>query len=228
MKMLFKDWTVFEKILLIGSILIVSFTGIIFKSDLLTTICSIVGIITALLLAKGKSLGQVFGLLIVILYSIVSFNNKFYGEVIIYLLIMLPMYIMGIISWIKHQNKETNSVEINKIAKKEWIIVALVSILCFIGIYLTLNIFNTNQLFISSLSVLDSLFAIYLQIRRSKYSFYFYVINDLVLILLWGIPCVAGSVVLIPMLMNPIINLINDIYGIINWRKLEKTQKNNK
>ena len=27
MKMLFKDWTVFEKILLIGSILIVSFTG---------------------------------------------------------------------------------------------------------------------------------------------------------------------------------------------------------
>ena len=62
----FKDWTMFEKILLIGSVLIVSFTGIIFKSDLLTTICSIVGIMTALLLAKGKSLGQVFGLLIVI------------------------------------------------------------------------------------------------------------------------------------------------------------------
>lgn len=227
MKMLFKDWTVFEKILLIGSILIVSFTGIIFKSDLLTTICSIVGIITALLLAKGKSLGQVFGLLIVILYSIVSFKNKFYGEVIIYLLIMLPMYIMGIISWIRHQNKETNSVEVNKIAKKEWIIVALISVVSFIGIYLTLNIFNTNQLFISSLSVLDSLFAIYLQIRRSKYSFYFYVINDLVLILLWGIPCITGSVVLIPMLMNPIINLINDIYGIINWRKLESIQREN-
>ena len=135
---------------------------------------------TALLLAKGKSLGQVFGLLIVILYSIVSFKNKFYGEVIIYLLIMLPMYIIGIISWIKHQNKETNSVEVNKIAKKEWVIVAFISIVCFIGIYLTLKSFNTNQLFISSLSVLDSLFAIYLQIRRSKYSFYFYVVNDLI------------------------------------------------
>lgn len=85
---------------------------------MLTTICSIVGIITALLLAKGKSLGQVFGLLIVILYSIVSFKNKFYGEVIIYLLIMLPMYIMGILSWFKHQNKETNSVEVNNIKKR--------------------------------------------------------------------------------------------------------------
>ena len=71
-----KDWTLFEKILLFGSILIVSATGIIFNSDLLTPICSIVGIITALLLAKGKYMGQVFGLLIVILYSIVSFRNK--------------------------------------------------------------------------------------------------------------------------------------------------------
>ena len=138
---------------------------------------------------------------------------------------MLPMYIMGILSWFKHQNKETNSVEVNNIKKKEWIIVVLISAVCFVIIYLILKKFNTNQLFISSLSVLDSLFAIYLQIRRSKYSFYFYVINDLVLILLWGIPCITGTIVLIPILMNPIINLINDIYGIINWRKLENIQR---
>lgn len=221
---LLKDWTLFEKILLIGSILIVSTTGIIFNSDLLTPICSIVGIITALLLAKGKYMGQVFGLLIVILYSIVSFKNKFYGEVIIYLVIMLPMYVIGIISWIRHQDKQTNSVEVNKISNQEWGIVALASIVCFMGIYFLLKSFNTEELFVSSLSVLDSLFAIYLQIRRSKYSFYFYVINDLVLIVLWGIPCITGSFFLIPMLMNPIINLINDVYGIVNWRKLEAIQ----
>lgn len=223
----FKDWSLFEKILLIGSIILVSLIGIIFKSDLLTVSCSIVGIITALLLAKGKYLGQFFGILIVILYSIVSFKNKFFGEVIIYLAIMLPMYILGIISWIKHQNKKTNSVEVSKITKIEWLIVALASCICFIGIYFLLKSFNTEELFISSLSVIDSLFAIYLQIRRSKYSFYFYVINDLVLILLWGIPCISGNVVLIPMLMNPIINLINDTYGIINWQKLEILQKQN-
>ena len=52
---LLKDWTKLEKILLFGSIILVSLVEIIFKSDLLTTICSIVGIITALLLAKGKN-----------------------------------------------------------------------------------------------------------------------------------------------------------------------------
>ena len=227
MKKMFKDWSIFEKVLLVGSILIVSITGIIFKSDLLTPICSIVGIITALLLAKGKYMGQVFGVLICILYSIVSFKNKFYGEVIIYLGISLPMYIMGIISWIRHQEKKTKSVEVNKISKKEWIVVSFASILVFVGIYFLLKAFNTNQLIVSSLSVLDSLFSSYLLIRRSKYGFYFYVVNDLTLIVLWGIPCITGSFFLIPMLMNPIINLVNDTYAIYNWKKLEKMQSTN-
>lgn len=192
----FSDWTKLEKTLLFGSIILVSLVGIIFKSDLLTTICSIVGIITALLLAKGKNLGQIFGLLIVALYSIVSFKNGYYGEVIIYLCIMLPMYIIGIISWRRHQNKDTNSVEVSRITIKEWIIVLFASIVCFIGIYFLLKAFNTNQLFISSLSVIDSLFAVYLGVRRSKYSFYFYVVNDLILILLWGIPVITGTIIL--------------------------------
>jgi len=222
-----KDWTKLEKILLFGSIILVSLVGIIFKSDLLTTLCSIVGIITALLLAKGKNLGQIFGLLIVALYSIVSFKNGYYGEVIIYLCIMLPMYIIGIVSWIRHQNKDTNTVEVNKIKIKEWIIVFFASIVSFIGIYFLLKAFNTNQLFISSLSVIDSLFAVYLGVRRSKYSFYFYVVNDIILILLWGIPVVTGNILLIPMVFNPLINLVNDLYGIYNWRKLEEKQKKN-
>ena len=224
MKKIFKDWTILEKVLLFGSITLISLVAIIFKSDILTTICSIVGIITALLLAKGKNLGQIFGLLIVALYSIVSFKNGYYGEVIIYLCIMLPMYIIGIISWIKHQNKETNTVEVNNIKIKEWIIVSFVSVLAFILIYFLLKLFNTKELFISSLSVIDSLFAIYLGVRRSKYSFHFYVVNDLILIALWGIPVISGNLILIPMIFNPIINLINDLYGIYNWKKLEQIQ----
>ena len=41
---------------------------------------------------------------------------------------MFPMYIIGIVSWFRHKNEETDSVEVNKIRKKEWIIVAIVFI----------------------------------------------------------------------------------------------------
>ena len=101
---------------------------------------------------------------------------------------------------------------------------SIASIIAFIGIYFLLKTFNTSLLFISSLSVIDRLFAIYLGIRRSRYSFYFYVVNDLILITLWKIPVVSGSLILLPMVFNPTINLINDIYEIYNWKKLEKVQ----
>ena len=220
-----KDWNKLEKSLLFGSIIIISMIAITFKSDLLTTISSITGIITALLLAKGKNLGQVFGILITILYSIVSFKNRFYGEVIIYIFLLLPMYLIGIISWIKYHNKETNTVQINKINNKEWLLISIISIFGFIGIYLLLKIFNTNELTVSTISVIVSLFAIYLQVRRSRFSFYFYIINDFILMTLWGIPVIKGNKLVLPMLFNPIINLINDIYGVYNWKKIERKQK---
>ena len=222
---LFKDWTNFEKLLLFGSIIIVGIVGIIFKSDLLTILCSIVGIVTALLLAKGKNLGQIFGLIITILYSIVSFKNKYYGEVLIYALLMFPMYIIGIVTWINHKNEKTNSVEINSIKKKEWIIVSFIFVFIFVGIYYLLKAFNTSELIVSTISVLASLFAVYLQIRRSKYSFSFYIVNDIILMFLWGIPVIKGNYILFPMLLNPTINLINDIYGFYNWKQIEKIQK---
>ena len=222
---IFKDWTKIEKMLLFSSIILVLLFGFIFQSNLSTTISSIIGIVAALLLAKGKNLGQIFGILLVILYSFVSYVNRFYGEVIIYLCIMLPMYIIGLISWLKHQNSKTNIIYVNKIVIQEWIIISIVSVISFIGIYFLLKLFNTSELVISSLSVVSSLYAIYLGVRRSKYSFYFYIINDFILIMLWGIPVVSGTLSLIPMVFNPIVNLINDSYGIYNWNKLEQVQK---
>lgn len=141
------------------------------------------------------------------------------------MVIMLPMYIIGIFSWIKHKNKETDSVEVNRISKKEWIIVAIIFSVIFVGIYYVLKSFNTNELIVSTISVLASLFACYLQIRRSRFSFGFYMVNDIILMILWGIPVITGSLILLPMLLNPTINFINDSYGFYNWKKLEKKQK---
>lgn len=38
-------------------------------------------------------------------------------------------------------------------------------------------------------------------------------------------PVFKGTLSLIPMLFNLIINFINDNYGIYNWNKLEQIQK---
>lgn len=226
LKKLFYDWTKFEITLLVISLISVGITGIICNSSLLTIICSIAGILCALTQAKGKVISQFIGLLIVVLYSILSFQNKFYGEVIIYVFIMFPLFISGIISWIKNLNKETNTVNENKLHKKEWILLTIISIVLFVLLYYLLKYFNTSQLLVSTLSLVTSLFATYLVSRRSKYGFLFYIGNDIILFILWGGQVVKGNFALIPILVNPIINFINDSYAWKSWNKREKREEN--
>lgn len=229
MKKIFKDWTKFEIILLCVSIISVVITGVLCDSALLTIICSITGILCALTQAKGKIISQFIGLALVVLYSILSFQNKFYGEVLIYIFIMLPLFISGIISWIKNLNKETNIVNENELQKREWIILIIISSVLFVGLYYLLKYFNTSQLFVSTLSMVTSLFATYLVARRSKYGFLFYIGNDIILFILWGLPVIQGNLLLIPMLVNPIINFINDSYGWKSWNNREENKvKTNK
>ena len=226
--MILKGWNLFEKILLFGSILFISLTGLVFHADLLATLCSILGVITVLLLAKGNNYVNVLGVLISILYSIVSYRNKYYGEILIYIFLMMPMYTIGIFTWLRHKNKDTDSVEINTISKREWILTLLVSCIIFVGIYNLLKAFNTNALYLSSISVLFNLYAIYLQVRRSRFSFCFYLVTDILLLALWIIPVINGNYVFIPLILNPIINFISDSYGLYNWRRTEYIQRNSK
>lgn len=129
------------------------------------------------------------------------------------------MYVYGVISWMTHKNEETDTVEPNQISKKEWTMLVLASVIGFVLLYYVLKYFNTSQLMISSLSMITSLIATYLITRRSKYSFLFYIGNDIILILLWGIPIIQGEFYLLPILVENIILLMNDSYGLKNWNE---------
>lgn len=74
--------------------------------------------------------------------------------------------------------------------------------------------------------MIASLLAVYLLVRRSKYCFIFYLINDIILIILWGLPIISGNLLFIPMVIDPFVLLISDSYGTFNWNKIEKEQIN--
>lgn len=222
----FKQYNKFEIIWMLTSIISIILSGIVFKSEIATMASSCAAVITAILQAKGKIESQFFSIIVCLLYSYISYKNKYYGEVIFYLLVMFPMSIVGIISWITHKSKKTDTVEVNKINLKEWVLLAFISIVAFIGLYNLLKYFNTSELLVSTLSMIASSLAIYLLVRRSKYSFIFYLLNDIISIILWGLPVIAGNFLLIPMLIDPLALLISDTYGSFNWNKMEKEQIN--
>jgi nicotinamide mononucleotide transporter PnuC len=206
-------------LLLIISIVLIFGSGFIYSSDWLTVLASFLGAFYALNQAKGKIFGQFIGIIEVVLYSWLSYKNQYYGEVIVYVLLVFPLHISGIYSWIKNEDKVTNKVIQNIIKLKEWLYIGITTLVLFISIYFILKHFNTSELLVSTLSVMTYLIATYLVVRRSKIGFLFYILSDIVILILWGIPVFNGNLLLIPILCEPIVLFANDIYGWIAWNK---------
>lgn len=220
---MFKDWTKFEIIFLfIGTLLALILTPF-FNGTIIDLLYTLLYFWTALLLAKGKYSCYIIGIISTFFYAYVSYTNSYYGEIIISMFCTLPLMIVGLINWLKNQD-DTNTVIIKEITKKELIIVLLSQVIMFNGYYYLLKYFNTSNLFVSTLSIVASLIATYLTARRSEYGFIGFIINDLILITLWGLPVIKGSLNLIPVLLCPLLLLINDIYGVYNWKKLKEEQ----
>ena len=131
--------------------------------------------------------------------------------------------IVGLVNWIRNRD-DSNTVIIKAITKKELILVLLSQAILFGAYYLLLKTFNTNNLLISTFSIVVSLIATYLTARRSEKGFIGFIINDLILIVLWSIPIVNGELNIIPVVLCPVLLLINDIYGVYNWKRIKQKQ----
>lgn len=221
---MFKEWTKFEKwFLILGTILALLVT-IIFKGTWIDLTYTLLYFWTALLLAKGKYSCYIIGIISTFFYAFVSYSNSYYGEVIIAMGCTLPLMIVGLVNWLKHQDN-TSTVIVKEITKKELTLVLLSQVVMFFGYYYLLKAFNTNNLLISAISVVASVIATYLTARRSENGFVGFIINDIILIILWSIPIIEGNMSVIPIVICPILLLINDIYGVYNWKRIKVRQK---
>lgn len=214
-----KSLNKFEMSIFLASILLIVVIGLILNCELLTISVAFLGIFSALNRAKGLVLWQITGVILAILYSIISYKNKYFGEVIIYTFIMLPIYLSSTYTWIEYRDKKTQELKQNNLQKKEIIILLIVNICSFFLLYYILKLFGTSQLLISTISILIKLDASYLLLKRCKYNFIFYILSAIILLILWGAPVLNGSYKLLPMVFDAILLIINNIYGLYKWSK---------
>ena len=93
-------FTRFEKILWIVSVLAIIISFIIFGGDsFLDMIASIIGVSALILCAKGNFIGQILVIIFSTLYGYISYSFSYYGEMITYMCMTLPMAVIALISW---------------------------------------------------------------------------------------------------------------------------------
>lgn len=226
MKKIFLGYNLVDLILLSTGLIVITSLSIVFKSPWYILINTILGLLCVFTQAKGKVSTQFIGAIYFCFYIFISYSQRLYGEAILYLIIMLPMYIYGIIHWLRNRDKKDNVVIVrSNLSSKEWIFMSIGLIAISIGVFFLLKALNTEQLIISTLSFVSMLPAVYLLVRRCKWNQVAFLINDFIVPILWLAMALNGNFILIPLCVYHIFQIIYDVYGLINWIKLEKEQK---
>lgn len=220
----FRDLTKFEMCLWFMSVFVVIISFVLSKGgDYLTLIASLIGVTALIFVAKGYVLGQVLTVVFAIFYGIISFYFRYYGEMLTYMCMTAPIAIMAVISWIKHPFEGSREVEVRKMHRKEVFGMFVLAFAVTAIFYFILGAFNTANLFFSTLSVTTSFLACYLTYMRNPFYALAYAANDIVLIILWILASME-DISYLPMIFCFVMFFANDVYGFINWRRMEKRQ----
>lgn len=214
-----------DRILWICSLLIVFISNISVPNfDPLTLAAALIGVTSLVFAAKGNVWAQILMIVFSILYGIISFRFRYWGEMITYLAMTMPMAVWSTITWLKNPSKENkNEVQIQKLTSTHIIGLIFFGIIITAVFYFILLRLNTPNLLFSTISITTSFVAVSLTMLRSSYYAVGYAANDIVLIVLWSLASVQNPVY-IPVTINFVIFFLNDVYGFINRKKRELKQ----
>ncbi len=225
MKKFFAYFSKMDIVLWSASVFFIVFSFCIFDHEsYLTLIASLIGVTSLIFNAKGNAIGQALMIAFSLLYGFISYTFAYYGEMITYLGMTMPMAIFALVAWLKNPYKGNKAeVKVNSISKAEQCCMWLLSLIVTIVFYFILQYFNTANIIPSTISVTTSFIAAYLTFRRCPTFALAYATNDIVLIVLWVLASIT-DIRYISVVVCFIAFLFNDIYGYICWQRMKKRQ----
>ncbi len=222
-----RSFTAAEYALWGGSVVLILAAYALFGGDgSLTLIASLVGVTSLIFNAKGNAVGQLLMVVFSILYGIISYAASYYGEMVTYLGMTLPMAVWALVAWLRHPYRGRRAeVSVNRLSAREYGLMAALTVAVTVLFFFILRALGTAYLPLSTLSVTTSFAAVYLTARRSPIYAIAYAANDAVLILLWILDARHDPASL-SVVVCFVAFLANDLYGFVSWRRMERRQSN--
>ncbi|MBQ9208344.1 MAG: nicotinamide mononucleotide transporter [Oscillospiraceae bacterium] len=207
------------------SSLLVTVSFLVFDRENIMTLCaSLIGVTYLILNSKGNPIGQVLVIIFSLLYGIISYQCAYYGEMITYLGMTMPMAVLSLGAWLKNPFQGNRAqVKVNSIGRGDIAVMTLLTAAVTVIFYFVLRAFNTANLIPGTISVTTSFLAVYLTFRRSPAYAIAYSANDVVLIILWSLASMQ-DIQYVSVVVCFGVFLINDIYSFFSWRKMRERQ----
>ena len=219
---IFKDWNLFERSWLV--IFTIVNTAVLFYSQegLLGFITSMTGMLSVILVAKGKISNYYFGIINVILYGFISYKSKYYGEAMLNIFYFLPMQILGFIMWGKNNTVtgENQEVKAERMKAGEILLWSLLSGAAVIIYGIILGKLGNTLPMADSFTTVLSITAMILMVKRYIEQWVVWIVIDIASIYMW---IFVKSDYNITIMWTAY--LVNAVYGLYNWIKLYKKER---
>ena len=222
-------WTKFELIWLAVFTLIELYLFVAFKDSTIGLIASLTGMLTVVLVAKGKISNYLFGTINALTYGYVAYTYGLFGEASLNLLFYFPTQLIGFIMWRKYEKSKVlaekgEDIYTKRLSKKGWVITT-VSILIGAFIYAEiLYFYDAQQVRLDSFAVVLSVTAQILMLKRYAEQWLLWILVNVLSIALWVITLMQTGGNDWNMVVMWTAFLANSVWGYINWLRISKAK----
>ncbi len=211
-------WKKLEILWLVIACLTIIGLSVYWKDTFMGIVSAVTGVACVVLTGKGKLSAYIFGLVNCVLYAIISYQAKLYGETMLNALYYVPMQFVGFYVWAKNMNLESHEVKKQHMSNKIRLIWLGVMIA---GTYLYglfLKAMGDAMPFVDSFTTMSSVVAMIVSVKMYAEQWWIWILVDIFSVYMWYTNFMIGADNFATLLMW-IIYLGNAVIMCIRWEK---------
>ena len=214
-------WKLWELLWLALATAVILGLSLYWKDNWISLLAAVTGVWCVILTGKGKRSSFLFGTINTIFYSWISFQARYFGEVMLNMLYYLPMNFVGWFVWKQHMNEETGEVVKTKLSLQSSAVIYGLTAAAIFLYGLVLRAMGGNLPFIDSMSTVDSITAQILSIKRLREQWVLWIAVDAVTVFMWAVNFMKGGETSATLAMWSVY-LINAVIMFVKWDREAK------
>ncbi len=182
-------------------------------------LASLTGMLSVILVAKRRISNYYYGLINIVLYAWLSWQQRYYGEVMLNLLYYFPTQFVGIWLWRKHQTAQNSGeVRVRWLTAKERVLWSAIAFVGTIAYGWFLARISGNLPYTDSFTTVLSIVATVLMLQRVPEQWILWILVDIATIALWIRAYETGGGISMVIMWSAY--LVNAVYGLLIWWRM--------
>lgn len=218
-------WKAWEVSWLVIACAVIAGLSVYWGDNLMGIISATTGVACVVCTGKGKLSAYIFGLINCVLYAIIAYKAKLYGETMLNATYYLFMQFYGFYIWNKNMNIETNEVNKKHMTNKGRLILLCSIVVGTVAYGIILKVLGDAMPFIDSFTTIASVIAMVISVKMFAEQWWIWVCVNIVSIYMWLSVFLTGNESMATLLMW-VVYLGNSIIMCVKWEK--EASKNSK